>query len=464
VQEASEIVATVSVSTDCMEAHFSINGETDGSALTREGIVQLLNEHGVIHGIREDAVMAVLKSSPEVGSILIAAGTKAKDGRDGWVEYSFKPESPTASEKEVKKVDFHSLGWIHNVLRSGLVAVVHPMEQGVPGMTVLGKIVNAQPVKMPALKLGKGVGLDPEDPLRVLALEDGHAVVDPDGTIHVEPMITIRGDVDYSTGDIDFVGSVHIVGDVKSDFRVKANKSIEINGNVEDATIEAGGDILIRNGFIGTGKGVLVAGGKVSIHHILNQKVTGASEVMIGREAICAKISAGNKISGPTAVFVGCTLEAGNEIEVFNLGNGEEGQSRARVGRRGILLERVNLVEKDIAGAQKQATDVKDTLYKLVRLQLDKGSLSPEQQQMHVKLRALQTEVQKKIEGLQKDKESLKLELNEDSMARIIVRDTLFPNVSLEMNGLRKLNHNALKEVILVEHGGKIEEKPLETD
>ena len=461
-----EIVTTVraKISDDGMEAYLLTNCEAGAQGPSTQEIAQMLQDLQIVVGIREITTQAWQNEKPNPGNILIAEGTRATQGHDGWIDFLFKKKANPAPETEIKKVDFHELAWIHNVLKSEVVAVIHPAEPGVPGVTVTGKKVDPKPVKQPSLKLGKGVASDPKDPLRVIAQEDGNAVLDADGTIHVDTIITIHGNVDYSTGNIEFVGSVIVMGDVKSDFSVKAKGSIEISGNVEDATIEAGGDVTVRNGFIGTGKGVLVAGGKAVIHHVLNQKVTSASDVIVVREAVCAKITAARKIDAPTAVFVGCILEAGNEIEVCNLGNGEEGQSRARVGRRGIILERVNQVEKEMAAAQKQAADVKDTLYKLVRLQLDKGSLSPEQQQLNGKLRALQTEVQRKIEELQKNKESVKLDLDKDSMAQIIVRDTLFPNVSLEMNGLRKLNHNALKEVILTEHGGKIEEKPLESD
>lgn len=456
------MAAKMLISADGMEACLSCNGEAEPMLPSREEIASLLRDHNIVFGIREEAVEKLMQADPRSGPFLIAEGMRPIQGQDGWIEYSHAKHPPPQEEKEAKKVDFHELGWINNVSKSEIVAEVHPAEPGVPGTSVTGEKVDPQSVTTPSIKLGKGVSLDPGYPDRVIALEDGNAVLDADGTLHVETTITISGDVDYSTGNIDFVGSVIITGDVKSDFTVKAKKSIEIHGNVEDATIEAGGDVVVRNGFIGTGKGVLQAGGKATVHHVLNQKVTAGSEVIVVREAVCAKIVAGNRITAPTAVFVGCVLEAGNEIEVLNLGNGEEGQSRARVGRRGILNERVNTVDKDIAVVQKQASDTKDTLYKIVRIQLDKGGLSPEQQQLSAKLRFLQTELQRKIEQLQKDKESLKLELNKDSMARIIVRDTLFPNVSLEMNGLRKLNHNALKEVILTEYGGKIEEKPLE--
>lgn len=461
-QEVTVLTAKVHISEDGMKAFLHLCGEPGTLNLTGRDVAQILQDHHVTYGIREEANRAELQIGSTPEGFLIAEGTPPTQGRDGWIEYRFKPEVRTEAEKDSAKVDFHNLGWIHNVLKSEMIAEIHPAEHGAPGMTVTGKQVEPKPVKQPALKTGKGVAFDAEHPNRVIAVEDGNAVVDVDGTVHVETTITIHGNVDYSTGDIDFVGSVLVTGDVKSDFAVKAKKTVEINGNVEDATIEAGGDVVIKNGFIGTGKGVLVSGGKATIHHILNQKVTAATEVVVVREAVCAKISAATRIVAPTAVFVGCTLEAGNEIEVCNLGNGEEGQSRARVGRRGIILERINQVEKEIATSQKQASDVKDTLYRLVRLQLDKGSLSPDQQAMNTKLRAAQVELQKRLEQLLKNKEQLRLELDKDSMARIIVRDTLFPNVSLEMNGLRKLNHNALKEVVLTERGGKIEEKPLE--
>ena len=43
----------------------------------------------------------------------------------------------------------------------------------------------------------------------------------------------ISGDVDYSTGHIEFSGSVVIEGSVKPLFRVKATGSVTIGGNIE---------------------------------------------------------------------------------------------------------------------------------------------------------------------------------------------------------------------------------------
>ena len=461
-RDVSTIGLKILVSDDGMEAFLVFSEEPDVSFPSRDEIALLLQENHVVSGIREESINELVQGTARGAKVLIAEGTNPSQGKDGWIEYRFSEHSTSPEGEKEQRVDHHELGWIHNVLKSETIAVIHPAENGTSGETVLGTAVEPKAVKTPTPKLGHCVALAPDDQLRIVAMEDGNAVLHPDGTFEVETVLTIRKNIDYSTGNIDFVGSVVITGDVKADFTVKARKSIEIQGNVEDATIESGGAVTIKNGFIGQGKGTCVAVGNITIHHILNQTVTSDSDITIVREAVCAKLRAANKIIAPTAVFVGCVLEAGREIVVCNLGNGEEGQSRARVGRRGILLERMTHLEKDTLTVQKQIVDVKDTVYKLVRLQLDKGVLSPEQQQLNGKLRSLQPELQRRLEQLQKDKENLKVELEKESLARIVVRDTLFPNVSIEVNGLRKLNLNALKEVILVESGGKIEEKSID--
>ncbi|MCD8491911.1 MAG: FapA family protein [Geovibrio sp.] len=57
--------------------------------------------------------------------------------------------------------------------------------------------------------------------------------------------------MDYSTGNIVFNGVVHIRGDVLSGFSVKAEKDIMVEGIVQDATMVAGGSIVIKTGIKG---------------------------------------------------------------------------------------------------------------------------------------------------------------------------------------------------------------------
>ena len=63
----------------------------------------------------------------------------------------------------------------------------------------------------------------------------------------------IKGNVDYDYGNIDFNGSVHITGSVLPGFTVKAKGDIVVDKNVEDAYLEAGGDINVKMGISGKG-------------------------------------------------------------------------------------------------------------------------------------------------------------------------------------------------------------------
>jgi uncharacterized protein (DUF342 family) len=452
----------VHISEDKYSAYVEVRGELPLSPPSESEITAFLGRQGVTFGIESDLKSKLGSLQPGMERIQIARGCIPVDGKDGWIEFLFDHSPKVPVNDEEKHVDYHNLGCIHNVLKNEALAIIHPPEPGLPGTTVGGKKVPPKLGKQPAISLGSNTARNPIDPNQIIATQDGNATLTSGSVLNVQPVITISGSVDYSTGDIDFVGSVVISGDVKADFSVKAKKGIEVKGNVEDARLESGADVIIRGGFIGQGKGTLTAEGNVHIHHVLNQSVNSGGIITIDQEAISARLSARDKIVGRNAVFVGGILEARNEVEVKNLGNGDEGQARVRVGSRKIYLDRLRELENETAHAQKQMGEVKATIYKLVMLQLDKGTLTPEQTQLHAKLKGAQTELQNKLDRNQKEKESLNVELQKRTTARILIHDTIFPNVIVDLNGCKKIIDSAIREVLMTEHDGKVEEQALE--
>jgi uncharacterized protein len=452
----------VRISDDGMEAYLDPECGAPDAISSVSSLQALLTENGVVFGVLTDELGSLQSAVLNAEIVVVARGRQPIAGKDGWVQYVFQQTPSTQNELTDKKVDYHNLGWIHNVAKSATVAIVHPPEPGVPGMSVQGTEIAPKAGKGADLKLGKGVQPDAEDPCRIVATEDGNAVLDAHGILQVLSSLTVDGNVDYATGDINFIGSVIVRGDVKSNFRVKAGKSIEVHGNVEDATIEAGGEVVIRNGFIGQGKGSVKAGGNVKVQHILNQSIHAGEEIAVGREAICASLHAEERISAPTGVFVGCVLEAGSLIEVCTLGNGDQSQTKVRVGKRAMLLEQITLAEKAQQKIQRQLEETKNALYTLARVQLDTGALRPPQQELQRKLQIAQSELAKTGEVLQKTKEQLQSRLKENGLARIVVRDTISANVFVELNGVRKMVQGDIREVVLSERNGSIEEKPLE--
>ena len=55
--------------------------------------------------------------------------------------------------------------------------------------------------------------------------------------LNVFPVYEVNGDVDYNIGNIDFVGTVVIRGNILTGFRVKASGDIRVTGGIEGAEV-----------------------------------------------------------------------------------------------------------------------------------------------------------------------------------------------------------------------------------
>lgn len=117
-----------------------------------------------------------------------------------------------------------------------------------------------------------------------------------EGKVFVSDVYEVEN-VDLSTGNIDFEGSVQVNGNVSSNFVIRAGSNVIISGVVEGAYIEAGGNIIIARGMNGMAKGTLKAGGNivakflenatasaggyVSTESILHSNVIAATEIQV---------------------------------------------------------------------------------------------------------------------------------------------------------------------------------------
>ncbi len=73
-------------------------------------------------------------------------------------------------------------------------------------------------------------------------------------SFQVKPVLEVPGNVDFSTGNIKFLGDVSIKGDVLTGFTVRAMGSIWVGGVIEaGSTVEAGGDLTVVKGILGDG-------------------------------------------------------------------------------------------------------------------------------------------------------------------------------------------------------------------
>jgi uncharacterized protein (DUF342 family) len=172
-------------------------------------------------------------------TVLVAKGLEPIDGKDGEIEYKFNYNKEKLIPKELEdgNVDFYNLDLITNV-RSGEVLVIKtPPTEGTPGKIIFNEIIQPKTGKDKMLVKGQNTEVI-NDGTVVRAKADGHVVV-KDKAIHVLPVYEHLGDVDFTSGNLDFVGSVIVRGTVRTGFTVKAGGDVEIFDIIEGGNVKA---------------------------------------------------------------------------------------------------------------------------------------------------------------------------------------------------------------------------------
>jgi uncharacterized protein (DUF342 family) len=196
-------------------------------------------------------------------------------------------------EVEGRRIDYKNLETVISVTKGTVLAAKTSSTPGENGFTVTGKPLAAKPGKDDRLAAGKNTKLSP-DRLQVIADIDGQPIL-RDKTITVESVLSVDGDIDYCTGNIDFAGSVRVVGNVVSGFSLKASEHIHVEGLVEDSFIEAGGDVLIKGGIQGANKGTIKARGNVNALFIERATVEAGGCITAG-QSLHANLLAGDQV------------------------------------------------------------------------------------------------------------------------------------------------------------------------
>ncbi|MDN5337963.1 MAG: uncharacterized protein PWQ20_1033 [Thermotogaceae bacterium] len=231
----------VEVKTDSNNLRAFIVFHGDAQGLTADDLRRTLNNFGIKFGILEDRLEEILKGPimPET-PYLIAVGVPPKNGTDAVLNVHFSEVPQTLQVEDNEKIDFHEFQTI-NVVRAGqIIAEKIPATPGKKGKDVFGNDIEPKPGR--DIKLLAGENVEILDDTKVVATADGLPEY-KDGKFSVKKSLKIRGDIDYSTGNINFPGDISIDGNVRDGFTVKAEGNIHINGIIEAATVVAKGDI-----------------------------------------------------------------------------------------------------------------------------------------------------------------------------------------------------------------------------
>ncbi len=421
-----------------MEAYLQLPIPMDGVEYTITYLQSLLEQSGVKYGVIESALERIVKGQIYNQSVLVAKGTAAVDGVDGYYDYMFNHRADGKPQvKADGSVDYWSVNSIQAISAGDVIAVYHPPVQGSDGISVRGGKVLAKRGKDMAMLKGKGFTRS-ADGLIYTADLDGKIEMQGD-RIMVLAIHEISGDADISTGNIDFRGDVVIHGNVETGIVIKATGSITIDGTVEACTLQAGKDIILRRGMLGGNRASVKTNGNVFAKFFENTSIEAEGDIQADVLMNC-EVNCGGKVilTGRRASIIGGEVHAIAGMEVFSLGNEAETKTNIYAGADPDMHTRIAMLDRKI-------TDLKEELAKVERGIAQFKTLEKEKQVSYAqdprRMALLRVRIKDNAALAENEAELRKLqELMERSMgATIKVIDKVHPGVRINI-GIEKIN------------------------
>ncbi len=447
----------VEISKDRMSAKVSfVDIVANGKKLTLDGMRNALTAAGVVFGVDEVALFELSERRNYEESYLIAKGQKPADGTDGQLIYHFSTQKmkPTPKVQNDGSVDFRDLGIVQQCKEGDLlVRAIDPVE-GTDGTDVTGKVLPCKkPKPTPNMPVGKNVVVS-EDGKRVLAGTSGQIIFE-NGRVSVLPVLEVIGNVDASTGDIDFMGSVTIKGNVSTGYKVKATQNIEVGGVVEGATLESYSSIVVAGGVMGGDKAILKAQGEIAAKFIYNATVISGGDITAG-DILHSHIQCGGllKIDGRKGQLVGGTAIVNERVEAKTIGSSMSTATEIRVGNQPEDVDKNKEIVAELSAMKKEYEKVDMIVERLKQMQ-EKGGL-PEDKK-NVLLKSIQTRMfyRSKINEIQ-----VRMQQNMQAMdprAGVVkVSDTMYYGVKVIIGDAMMHMRDVLHNVTMTNKDGHI--------
>lgn len=320
----------------------------EGKPLTSDYVLDTLQQEGVTVNIHREVIENAVKLCNEGGiseNVIVAEGVEPIHGKNSQIILNFEPINNKPKILNSGRVDYKNIDNIRIVNEGDLLLTKKPATAGVRGLSVKNLEIRAEPGVDTEISVGEGVRSE-RDGTEFFATTDG-CVSFGRNTLEVSPIYTIRGNVDYTSGNIVFNGSVHVKNDVLSGFKIKAEKDIFIEGICQDAFLEAGGNITVKLGVKGDNKGNIKAKGDVVVGYADGANIETRGDIEIQKYAYHSNLKAGGSVSAvkEPGIIAGGTVYAFEEVRIIQAGTTGNSRFLINVGTKYYFAEEMETLK-----------------------------------------------------------------------------------------------------------------------
>lgn len=433
--DREKLNCTIDIAQDAMTAYLMLYGKSDGD-YTYEEVLQYLNNNGIIYGIRDKTIKKMIEEHQYYEEIIVAKGTSAAKGKDGYFEFHFNttPETKPIILPD-GSVDYNKLGKIELAETGQLLATYHRAIPATDGTDIFGNTTPTEKARELSPLKGKGFVVTPDGKEYYASTEGKISYSPTDHQLSITPVYIIEGNVDNATGDIRFNGDVLVKGNVFANTTIRTTGNITVNGHVETANLYAGKNVILKNGMQGAGTGTIHAKGQV-MAKFLEQTIVAAGGNVSANAILNCTIESGTEIivSGNRGTIIGGSTKAVEKITAFALGNRVGVKTKLIVGFEKEFKEIIALSDSELASAKDSLLDAERSIARLTAQLKNK----PDPQLAEAKAKALRDKItyQAKVKELTTKREEL-IDIRERSIdGTVIVSGPVNVGTTVIINGI----------------------------
>lgn len=396
----------------------------DGKELNHQQLDEALEKSGLSFGVDEELLENLPENKERYFYLYnVAKGKPALQGKDGYIIERFdRVVERKLKVDEHDRVDYASLTFFQNIEKGDVICEAVQPTEGDPGRNVLDQEIPVKNGKKVSLAKGRNTEIS-EDGTRLLATQAGHVEYVGRG-FQVTAVLEIRDNVDYGTGNIDYMGDVHIHGNVCSGFNVKAAGNVIVDGVVEGGSIEAGGDLIVAKGIAGGSQAIVRSGRKVYVKYLENSlvhaKVSLKADCIVNSEVYC---DGEIEVRTGRGIIVGGRVRAAKKISAKIVGSRSGSQTAIFLGGEPCVEYERQDLKKAIEEAEKE-------MEKLLK-RPDSPSTVERIRQMHFDLEEDRIRLQE-MDAEMKEKQE---EIQSHGGCRLVC-DLAYPGLMLTINGV----------------------------
>ncbi|MZP30559.1 DUF342 domain-containing protein [Heliobacterium undosum] len=424
----------VDIDRDGMRAYLIVYPPRGGKAVTLEAAKKALEQAGVIYGIDEEKVSHALTHIQTGQRVTVAVGKPPEDGKNAKIDYKVNTDTRIRPvELEDGRVDFYNLNLIRNVQPGEILAIRTPPTEGIAGSTVMGKEIRPRAGKDMRIPAGKNTQLS-EDGCILMAGTAGHVYFNGE-KIQVDPVFELKGDVDFSSGNLNFLGSIVIRGSVTYGFQVNCEGDLEVGGSIDGGAVTVGGSLTVRQGIQGQQKSIITVKGNVLTRFIENATVKAGGDIVVGEGIMHSSVDAGRGVTvgGKKGLIVGGRCRAGEEIHAKNVGSLHSTVTEIEVGIRPEKRAAYNELAKKLNDACVNLDKTEKAVNVLKEWEKRQGQLPMEKRMLLWKLTQAYSQLYKDVEALSSEKAAFDAEFEQVAKGRIRVAARLYPGVNIRI-------------------------------